>query len=137
MRRPAETLTRRAALDDGGRSRANTYGAYASRHRLRRSECADRRRHARSPSGARHAADERAERRSPIRLTHVRPGEHGPPRRRDAGIDRAPEPAEERDVDAADAETRVEATHDVAAWTRELVLDVRARCARRGRHDNP
>src|SRR6476619_513132 len=137
MRGPHETLTRRAALDDGGRSGANTDGAYASRHRLRRSECADRRRHARSPTGARHAADERTERRSPIRLTHVRPGEHGRPRRRDSRIDRAPEPAEERDVDAADAETRVETTHHVAAWTRELVLDVRSLRARRGRHYNP
>ena len=132
-----EPLTRRAALDDCGRPGANTHSAHASHHRLPGPDCADRRRHPRAPTGGRHAADERAEGRSAIGLTHVGPREHGRARRRDSGIDRAAEPAEERDVDASDAETRVEPTHHGPARARQLVLDPRTRRTCRRRHDDP
>src|SRR4029453_15889699 len=50
---------------------------------------------------------------------------------------RAAEACDEADVDAADAELRVEPTHDVAARARELPLHLWARHACADRHGNP
>ena len=83
------------------------------------------------------AADVGTERDGGRRATGVRRDEDRRAGGRDAGIDRASELPDERDVDVAVAAFGVEPADDVAAWARELIFDTRPWHAGRRRNGDP
>src|SRR5581483_11986428 len=85
------------------------------------------RRRAAAAAGRGHAADVRAEGGRGIAAAHEATEEDRLLRRRDAGIHRAAERADEADVDAAARQLRVEAADDEPLRAGEIELDAAGR----------
>src|SRR5437870_217386 len=79
----------------------------------------------------------RTKARAPWRVAGVRRPEDRRSTGRHTRIDGAADLAGELDVDGSVRQLRIEAADEVAPWTRELEVDVRARQLQRGRHDDP